>query len=486
MTQKALARKSLSNIVWSYAAFVGAKLLNFVSIVILARLLGPEDFGLMAFCVAAIAYFEIVSRFGLGSALISRREDLDQTKDAVFFFGLATSLAMAAGLWLGAERIAAFMGEPRLTEYLRVLCFALAIDGLAIVPFSMLQRDMRFKAKLAPDLSRSFAKGLVGVGLALSGHGVWSLVIAHVSASVVSLAMTYVVNPWRPRALPDPRICREILRYGSHLLAGELINALQRTLDTLLVGRLLGAATLGLYTVAYRIPDLAIRSFNQIAGGVIHPVMSQIQTDPKGLKAYYLGCLRHVALVTFPAGAALSAAADPLVRMLYPPEWYGMIFAMQCLSISLALLTIDFLPGTVYKAINRPEFLTYTSALKVPVFGLTLYLAAREGMNAVALAQIGLSIFYFLPNAMILNRVIGVTAGEALRALTPGLLAAGAVGAAGMAVSQAHFPLPILALAAIALVVSPVYACSLRVVSPETFREARRLLTRKLPGRRGA
>lgn len=486
MTQRSLAKKSLSNIVWSYTSFVAAKLLSFVSVVILARLLGPEDFGLMAFCIAAIAYFEIVSHFGLGSALISRRDDVAATQDAVFAFGLITSVTMTAALWFGAEQVSAFMGEPRLVPYLRALCFTMVIDALAIVPHSMLQKDLRFKAKLVPDLSRSFAKGAIGIVLALTGFGVWSLVFAQIGASVVGLVATYAINPWRPKGLPSYRICRDVFRYGAHLLVAEIINAMQRTLDNILVGRMLGAATLGLYTVAYRVPDLAIRSFNQIAGGVIHPVMSQIQTDAPGLKRYYLGCMRHVALVTFPAGAALAVAADPLVRLLYPPEWYGMIFAMQCLSIALALLTVDFLPGTVYKAINRPEYLTYTSALKIPVFAVTLYFAARHGMNAVAVAQIGLSVFYFLPNALVLRHVAGVKVGETLRALAPGLLAAAAVWVAGTAVMLAPFPLPVVALAAVALVISPVYAFTLRVVSPETFAEARRLLLRKLPVSRRA
>jgi O-antigen/teichoic acid export membrane protein len=224
----------------------------------------------------------------------------------------------------------------------------------------------------------------------------------------------------------------QAFRFGQHLILAEMINAAQRNLDALLVGKILGTTALGVYSLAFRLPDLIIRSFNDVAGSVLHPVISASGAEPSVLARLYLQSLRGVALVTFPAGVALAIAAEPLVQLLYTPEWYAMIVPMQYLSLALALLTVGFIPGILYKAMNRTEFLLWTSLLKLPVFFAVLLLVAPYGIDTIAAAQIGLSLAYFLPNGLILRRILGVGFAQTLAALTPALALAGAMAVIGL------------------------------------------------------
>ncbi len=460
-------KSAISGVFWSYLTFLGTKGISLVSLVILARLLGPENFGLMAICTVVIAYFEIVAKFGLGAALVSAQDHQTEMETAVAIMSVVTSAVMVALAWIAAPYVAAAFDEPGLTWPLRVIALAMMIDAFAVVPATLLSKRLQFRRRAVPDLCRSIVKAVASIGLAMMGYGLWSLVWGHVIGTAAGAVATWLASPWKPEVRPRAEVVWQAFRFGHHLLLAEIINAAQRNLDALLVGKLLGPTALGIYTLAFRMPDLIIRSFNQVAGSVLHPVISSRGAEREGLAALYLSSLRHVALVTFPAGAALSVAAGPIVHLLYTPEWYGMIAPMGYLSISLALLTVDFVPGIIYKAMNRTEFLLWTSVLKLPVFVAVLVLVAPYGLEAIAAAQIGLSLIYFLPNWLIIRRIIGVGLLQTQAALAPALLLATAIAATGYGLTELGIASPALQLAFLAVGFTMVFIPGLLLAVPE-------------------
>lgn len=475
MNDERLADRTVLNVLWSFASFAGSKAINLISLVILARLLGPQTFGLMAICVAVMAYFEIVARFGLGAALISRNDDVEPFADAVFGFALLASGLMAASMWVAAPWLAEFFGEPSAARPMQVIALTMVIEAVGVVPATLMVKHLQFRRKLKPDLIQSLAKSLIAIALAMAGYGVWALVLGFLAGTAVGTVAKFVVYPWRPRAWPRLGLCRDALRFGSHLLLAESLNAMQRNLDALLVGKLLGTTALGIYSLAYRFPEIVIRSFNQVSGIVIHPLMSEMNGEPNDLARYYYSCLRYVSLITLPAGVAISFTAAPLVRVLYGEQWHEMIVPMQYLSLALALLTLDFLPGLIYKAINRPVLMLAVSAVKLPVFVFVLYKAAEHGIDAIAKAQVALSIFYFLPNYIILRVFVPVELGKIVISLWPALVTAGCVAAGGLIANgtEVSGPLPLLLLSVITM--GLLYVMAVRLVAPEVMELGRRL-----------
>lgn len=486
MNDRHLTDKSVFNIFWSFVSFAGSKLINLVAIIILARYLDPTEFGLMAICVVIMTYFEIVARFGLGQALISRVDDVEAAKEATFFFSLAISSALCAAVWLSAEPISNFFGQPGLAQYLPILSFGMVIQSLTTVHLNMLGKNLKFRRKAVPDLVQGSVKALVSIGLALAGYGIWSLILGYLTGAVVEAFVRFAMYPWWPKRMPRLNVGGQMAGFGVFLLAAECINALQRTLDVLMIGKLLGPAAAGLYSQAFKIPDLAIRSVNQVAGVVIHPVMSSIQTDMDAVRRYYYACLRYVALFAFPAAAAIAVTADPLVRMLYTPEWITMIGPMQSLSIAVGLMTIDFLPGVIYKAINKPRYMLMISVVKLPFFVLTIWYFTRIGVQAVSTAQIGLSIFYMFLNLTLMRHVVRIDPRRYFGALAPGAVTALAVAAAGLAARQVGIGHPALETLFLLAGMSLAALACVRVVSPEVFIEVRRMITSKLQKKRKA
>lgn len=477
-----VGRQTVTGILWSYLSFMGSKSINLAALVVLARLLGPADFGLMAICAVVIAYFEIVAKFGLGAALISEREDRPEMEAAVCLMSVATSVLMAGAAAVLAPYVAAGFDQPALVWPLRVIAVVMVIDAVAVVPATLLSKRLQFRRKAVPDLSRALTKALVGIALALAGFGVWALVLGHVAGTLAAAVASFVLVPWWPVARPDRAAMSGAFRFGRHLLLAEVINSAQRNLDALLVGKLLGPVALGIYTLAFRLPDLVIRSFNQIAGSVLHPVIARSGRDDAAMRAAYLHSLRSVALVTFPAGVALCLASDPVVRVLYTPEWHDMIRPMQYLSIALGLLTVDFVPGILYKAMNRTELLLWTSLLKLPLFILVLVAVAPWGVNAIAAAQIGLSLAYMVPNAVIVQRILGVGAGATAVALGPAAAVALAVGGAGLALGLVPVAMPLVQAVWLGGGMALVWAGGIVLFAPEVRTLARARLRRRAGG----
>lgn len=469
---------SVKNILWGYASFFCTKVLNLVAIIILAWYLDPAEFGLMAICLAAMGFLEIISQFGMGAALITARDNIEATASAVLVCGVAISITLVGAVWLAAEPIANWYGDPMLAELLPLIAFGLVIRAVTTVNGSFLYKELRLKAKMLPDIARSLAKALFAIVLAVLGYGVWALVIGFLAGSVAQTIVTWIVRPWRPTRRPDAASIKFVLRYGAHLFGATAVNATPRLLDNILVGKVLGMSALGVYSLAFRVPELGIKTFSYVAGSVLHPVMSRIQSEPEQLKEYYYGSLKYSALLMFGCGAAIAILAEPLIHVLYAPKWYGMIVPMQLLAVAFAISTINMAPGSVFKALSRTDLLFKVSLINLPFFVVLIWLAVPYGIEAVALIQVVLAVIRFVPNYIMLRRALDVNARDTFGALAPGLLCAAAASVASLLVLQLDFPNTITALLAGASVFTLVHLVSMRIVTPEVYRELSRRFLR--------
>jgi O-antigen/teichoic acid export membrane protein len=480
MSSRHIVDKSLTNILWSYLSFFSTKALNLIAIIVIALYVSPAEFGLMAFSLVVLGYFELLQGFGLGAFLISTQEDVEEAAHAVFAFAVSASAAIFAVLWLSADTVAGFVGQPELAEILRVLSIFLLIESVAQVHNSLLQRELKFRLKILPEVGRGLVKGFLSIGLAMAGFGVWSLVWGHIAGTLAWTVILMVVKPWWPRKLPRRALLGAAIRFGSNIVVGELVNSIPRTLDQFLIGKILGPAPLGLYALAQRMPQLALKTFGMEAIKVIHPIMSQMQPDPLALRVYYYGLVRYFALLIIPAGVMLAAVTESLIHILYTPEWRAMIPAMQLLSLAFALGFLNLLPGMVYKAINRSDLFLYIALINLPFAVIAFWIATPFGIEAVAAAQIALVFVLYTPNFIMLRRAIGVEAAATARAVVPGLACAVAA-ATGALLARQIAPDPgsiqLLSMAAGALAA---YMLAVWRLGPEIFSEARRIIINKV------
>lgn len=485
MASRQVLNKSVSGLFWSYASFFTTKALSLLAIVIVALYLSPAEFGLMAFSLVILGYFELLQGFGLAAFLISTQDDVEDAAHAVFAFAVTVSSALVAGLWLFADAIAAFLDQAELADVLRVLSVVLLIEAVAQVHNALLQRELKFRLKLIPEVGRGLVKGLLSIALAVSGFGVWSLVYGHLAGTLVWSAIVIAVRPWRPRRLPSRAALGRAVRYGSNIVAGELCNVVPKSLDQVLIGKVLGAAPLGLYALAQRMPDLVLRAVGFEAFKVVHPIMSQMQADPAAIRSYYYGLVRYLSLIMFAAGAVLVTITPPLIHVLYAPEWHGMIVPMQIMSAAFALSIINHLPGVVYKAINRSDLFLYIALINLPFSVGAFWFSVSYGIEAVAMAHLALVVVLYTPHFFMLRRAIGVEALPTVRAAIPGLVCAGAAALAGLLARQAVQEPGMAQLAATLLGAAAGYLLALWRLGPEIFVEARRMIDARITRLRG-
>lgn len=471
-----LSAQAVQSTAWAYGSFVSGKLLVFVSTIVLARLLLPSEFGLMGYCLIAIQYLDILNGFGVGHAIIARRDKIEEAANAAIVIGLVTGIVLFGMAWGGAPLLAAFFEDDRITDLFRALAIVIPLSAIGAVPSALIQRGLRFKAKFVPDIGRSIAKGAVSVVLAWQGFGVWSLVAGQIAGEVAATAIMFALAGWRPTRRFDRQVTREVMGFGTHIISIGITGAIMVNLDYLLVGKMLGAAALGYYTFAYRVPDLIIRNSNFVVGKVAFPLLAQVQSDADDLRVAFRTLLRYVSLFTIPAGVGLALMAPRFIDTFFPDRWQPATGVMQLIAVSLAISSVGYLPGIIYKSINRPGILNSMSIVKLVATGSVLWYGVGWGIVGVAVAQVALGCFFVGIDMVVVVRVLRFSYREMARAVAPALACTQVM--AGVVVLLDRGPMPdgpggLLAIVTIAMAV---FVATLATVSGETVTSARNVV----------
>jgi O-antigen/teichoic acid export membrane protein len=422
-----ISKEAVRGTFWTYLSFASGKFLNFVTTLILTRLLVPEEFGVVAYCTIAIQYVDILNSAGIDSALIARREKVEEAANSAFIANILLGIISFGAVWSAAPSIAAFFKEPQVTGLLRLLALALPISGLGLVPSTMILRGLKFRTKLIPDIVRSFSKGLISIVLAFSGYGAWSLIWGQLAGELAAMILYWVLAGWRPTWKFDREATRDVATFGGHIILVEIAGQLRNNIDYIIVGRILGKTLLGIYTLAYRIPELAIRSFDRVVGGVSFPLLAQVQTERETLRNTYLGYIRYTSLFTFSIGAGIAIISAPFVHTFLSAEWQETALPMALIAIALAISSVGHIPGIFYKAIGRPDILNRLSMIKLPVIVAILWAATRWGIVGVAVGQIIFAIFAMIFDSIIVSYIIRFNIVDSIKAIVPASLCAGAM-----------------------------------------------------------
>lgn len=416
--QTNLGQKTLTGIFWSYLSFLGGKGLSFLSTLILARLLLPEQFGLVGYCLIAIQYLDILNSAGIDSALIARRENLEEAANAAFLANVLLGTVCFALAWICAPAVAVFFKDDSIIPILRVLGLSLPLSGIGMVPSTLLQRQMRFRTKLLPDVSRNLTKGVISITFAAFGLGVWSLVWGQIAGIFVGTVLAWILAGWKPTWRFNADATRAITVYGFHIVMLEVIGVFRNNVDYMLVGRILGAAALGYYTMSFRIPELLIRSVNHAIGGVSLPALASMQANPGRLRSFYFSYLRYLSMFTFPVGVGLALTAPLFIPLFLSDTWGPAIVPTMLISLALGISALGFVPGVLYKAVNRPEVLNQLAIVKIPVAVFIFWYSTRWGIVGVAAGQIALNLISVSIDTLIANYIMKFSLKELLNTIS--------------------------------------------------------------------
>lgn len=408
---------------WNYASYLAGKGLAFLSTMLLARLLVPEDFGLLAIGMVAITYFDAIADLGVGSAVIYRQEDPERSADTAFWLSLLIGLAFGAAAFFAAAPVAAFFKEPRAVAVVRALAFTIPLAALGSIHEARLKKTLDFRRRFLPVTGHALVKGLTAVGLAGLGFGVWSLVWAQVAGTAASSILFWIALPWRPRPRLDLPATRAMLGYGSHITLVDAVGVVDRNVDYLIVGERLGAAALGYYSFAFRLPELLILNTCYMVGQAVFPAYSRLQSDLTALRAAFLETLHYVSLMTVPAGVGLMLLSSEFIEVFFGERWAEAVPAMQAVALYAVIYSLSFNSGDVYKAIGRPSILSRVALLKLLITVPLLWWSAGRGIGFVAVGQVVAIALITVLRLGIVMRVADIRAGALLNSVRPALLA---------------------------------------------------------------
>jgi PST family polysaccharide transporter len=425
-----LARAAVGGVAWQGLSYIGGKLLVLATTVVLARLLTPGDFGVVGLALVFIAYAEVVTDLGVAQALIYLPEDRE-SNDAAFAVALLFSLMLVGTAMLAAPVVAGFFHRPDVTPLFRVMSLSLLVGGVGQVPDALLRKRLLFRRRLMAEIGRSATQGIVSIVLAVAGAGPWAIAFGYLAGGVVWAATVWALVSYRPNSSfwrIRRAAARPLVTYGIAAAGNALLLSLVFDIDYLIVGRKLGASSLGYYTLGFRIPEMIIINVFYVLSAVMFPLFSRAREDLPRLRRGYLATIRLQSVYGVAAGVGLAAVAPMLVDVAFGPKWAPSVLPLQALALYAAFRSLGIGAVDVYKAIGRPGLAVTLSFVRLAVLAPVLLFAVRFGINGVSWAQALVAFVIAVLMQVVASRVLGLSVKALGIALVPALVAGAGAG----------------------------------------------------------
>jgi O-antigen/teichoic acid export membrane protein len=437
-----LSTRVAKGLTWTLIDNWGAQLLGLGILVVLLRLVGVEDVGLVALAAAIVGLVQLFVDQGLGDALIQRPSLTRGHIDTAFWAAVLTGTLLTLFGIVAAAPLATLVGEPRLAPIVQVLSVSFVLTALSSVQMALLRREMAFRSLAARRLIAIGGGGIVGIAMAFLGFGAWALVGQQLAQAALSVVTLWAVSPWRPGREVSWADFRSLFGFGANIVAGDLLFYLGRNMDTLLIGTFLGPIALGTYAVGFRFLDASTAMLVTAARKLGFPTFARLQHDRDRLRRAYTRMSRAMAAVTLPGYVGLALVAEQAIVLLAGEQWRASGAIATVLILTGPAQAVQAYSGAVLNGIGHPEvtlrYRLLTATLNIAgflvavlVFRSVIAVAAAYALRAYVMAPIGLRWLEtyagipFRENVLRLRRIAGAT-----------VLMAGAVLAAKVAIPE--------------------------------------------------
>lgn len=483
--QTNLRKRSARGVLWVTAGNWGARLLSTAVVFVLAHVLTPEAFGLVAIAMIAIMVLQIVVDGGFAAALVQRPEIGRVHYDTAFWISVLTGAgATVAGVALSWP-VAAFFHEPQVQPILAWLSLTLLIGSLGSTPQAILVRRMDYASLAARVLFANAVGGTVGIVLALTGWGVWALVIQAIVKECVQQVVVWAACPVMPGLHVDRDAFRSMLRFGLSITGSQALGTANKRSDDFLVGRYMGAEALGFYTVAYQFLMLLNQLLNQTIGSVAFPLFARLQDDAKRLRDALHEVTRLASVFTLPTFMGMLVLAPEIVAVFFGPQWGPSVPVMRMLSLVGLPMTVGYFLSTLMNGTGRAGWEFRVNVVQTTALIAGFLVSVHFGLVAVAASLVVVWTLFVPVRLWLIRKFLPFSATSYLlqfvRPLVATAVMMGTVFALQTALADSTSPLTRLAVCTLVGVV--VYVGALLVVGRSLVVEARDVVGHMLPDR---
>ncbi len=409
-------------VAWSLAEKAGSMLLQMGVSILVARMLAPEDYGVMALLTVFATLSLVVVDSGFSQTLIRSREPSPSDYRSVFRFNLTVATLLYGVMVALSPLLAAFFDQPVLTRIAPVLFLLLPLNALCVIQQAIYTRRFRFDTLSKVVFASSAVSGGVAVAMAWSGCGVWSLVGQRLAAMGVKAALLWMLSDWRPAGRYDGRALRAMAPYSLRLLATDLISTLYNNISQLFVGKMYSAEMLGFFNQGQKLKDLPVTATIQSVQNVSFPALSKIREEPAKFAEGYRQLLLMVAFVVSPVMLGMVAVAEDLFALFLGEKWMPTVPYFEILSLSGLFMPLAMVACNVLKARSDGSVIVRLEVVKKSIQTLILAVSIPCGVRAIAWGVVAMAFCELALNLRAARRFAELSFGRIARAIVPAVL----------------------------------------------------------------
>ena len=427
--EKINGNKVLSNLFWRFLERCGAQGVTFIVSIVLARLLDPGVYGVIALVTVYTSILDVFVDSGLGNALIQKKDADELDFSSVFYFNICMCLVLYAGMFFAAPAIASFFGMPELVALVRVLSLTLVVSGVKNIQHAYVSRNMLFKRFFYATLGGTVTAAVVGIWMAYRGYGVWALVTQNLVNVTIDTVILWIMVKWRPKRMFSFQRLKVLFSYGWKLLASELIDTVYNKLRQMIIGKLYTSEDLAFYNRGEQIPQFLTNNINTATNSVLMPAMSAEQDQPTRVKSMTRRAITVSTYVMMPVMAGLAVCARPLVSLILTDKWLPAVPFLQIFCVSYAFLPFHIANLNAVKAMGRSDLFLKMEILKKVIELAILAAAMWVSPLVMALSVLVCGVISQIINSWPNRKLIGYSYGEQLKDMLPNILLSAGMGA---------------------------------------------------------
>ena len=412
-----LKKKAISGASWSFAGRIMQQGVQFIIGIILARLLLPEEYGLVAMALVFITVFYVFVDSGFSSAIVQRKEITNSDLSTVFYLNMGVSIIVFTILYFSAPLIADFYNESQLVNIVRVLSIIIILYALTIVQNSIIKRDVNFKLKTRIEIISQILSGVVAIYLAYKGYGVWVLIWKTLLNQVFVNLQLWIKNNWFPSFEFSRSSFKELFSFSSKLLISGILDRVYQQIHRLVVGKFFPAAELGFYTRAEQFKDLPSQAVSNSLMSFLLPVFSKMQDEPERLKKAAQKVLKIVMFFNINALILIGILAEPIIQVLLGGKWLPTVPYLQLIVFVGVFYPMHAINVQILTALGRSDLFLKIEVIKKIVGIPPIILGIFVGIKAMIIGMIFSSILSLAINTFYTNKLIKFGLFEQLKSL---------------------------------------------------------------------
>lgn len=416
---ESLKQKTVGGVIWSSIERFSVAGLQFVIMIIMARVLTPEDYGMVAMLQIFIAVSQSLVDSGFSQALIRKLDRTQTDLSTVFYFNIGIGVFLYLVLFFSAPLIASFYQTPQLVPITRVIALGMVFNSLAVVQRAVLTIKIDFKTQMRASVLAAVISGIVGISMAYTGFGVWAIVAQQVTNLGINTLVLWIVSKWSPSKVFSMVSFKEMFGFGSKLLLSGLINTIWNNIYLIVIGKAFSKADLGYYTRAHQFSDFPSANLTSVFQRVTYPVLSTIQNDDERLATNYRRVLRVTAYIIFPIMTGMAAVSTPMIRILLTDKWLFTADLLKIICLSMMFFPVHSINLNLLQVKGRSDLFLRLEIIKKIIGIIILIVTIPMGLIAMCIGQIFSSLFSLAINTHYTGKLINIGFIKQMKDLIP-------------------------------------------------------------------